>query len=234
VDIKKVRAIESPIIKKKRAPIEKLRELTEYADKRLVELGIRKPKGESVIDNIRSTKDAPMLPGLREYLPTALMINIGRRGIIDFSREWQLATKKDLFKQEKLDEFFKFVIEKLDREDTLVNKVFTEYAQNINRMLDEGLDTSDKTIGEWLKPIDVKDEMNALYVFLVDSFAVAIASKAASETTEFIIWFEHWTQQLLNYWPENIRSDGAQLFTKFINKDEEEGKDGMGSPSKGS
>jgi len=58
----------------------------------------------------------------------------------------------------------------------------------------------------------MKDVVNGLSVFMVDSFAVCIATKSAQDTAEFLEWFMRWTQQLLLYWPEDIRGHGANLF----------------------
>jgi hypothetical protein len=143
---------------------------------------------------------------------------------LDIGREWQLEKKNEAFTANKLDEFFKFVIGRLNTENYVFQKYMNIQASNINEAIAKGQSTEGKTLAQWLRPQDVKDMVNALSVFIVDSFAVAIASKSASETSDFLEWYLHWTQQLLNYWPKDIRDHGANIYGK------KESKDGVGSP----
>ena len=166
----------------------------------------------SVVDTIKNRAGAPMLPGLREYLPTPLLINLGRRALFDIGREWQLETKSNAFTQNKLDEFFKFTVKKLNVEGYAFQKLMNEQAAEINKLVKEGKSTETKSVGEWLRPQDMKDVMTGLSVFMVDAFAVGIATKSATDTADFMEWFLRWTNQLLTYWPEDIRSHGANLF----------------------
>lgn len=195
---------------KKHAKKKDLDYLNDFTEDRLKGRGLLTE--ESVVDNIRNKAGAPMLPGLREYLPTPLLINLGRRALFDIGREWQLETKNSKFTQNKLDEFFKFTAKKLNTEGYAFQRVMNEQAAEINKFIKEGKDTTSKSVGEWLRPQDMKDVINGLSVFMVDSFAVCLATKSASETAEFLEWFLGWTQQLLLYWPADIRDHGANLF----------------------
>jgi hypothetical protein len=196
---------------KKHASKKQLDYLSKFTSERLVAKGIIESPENSVIDKIKQTAGAPMLPGLRSYLPTPLLINIGRRALLDFGREWQLDTK-DIFTQSKLDEFFKFTVKRLNSENFAVQKIMNARAAEINDAIAKDSNTEAQTVGQWLKPQDIKDLSNAMSVFVIDAFAVAVASRSASETPEFLEWFLHWTSQLLSYWPVDIRSQGANIF----------------------
>jgi hypothetical protein len=201
-------------VSKKHAKKKDLDYLKAFTDDRLISRGLKASPETSVIDRIRATAGYPMLPGqLQEYLPTPILINLGRRALLDMGREWQLETKQEMFKQNKLDEFFKFVVGRLNIENYVFQKIMNERAKEINEMEVKGISAESKTLAQWLKPQDVKDMVNALSVFMVDSFAVAIASRSASETTEFLEWFLNWSQKLLSYWPADIRSHGASPYS---------------------
>ena len=153
-----------------------------------------------------------MLPGLREYLPQPLMLNLGRRAMLDFGREWQVEMTKDSFKRDSFDEFFRFVVKRVNAEHYAFLSHMNKRAKDINDLIKQGKDVSNKTVGEWLRPQDMMDLIKGLSMFLMDSFAVCVATKAAGDTPEFLEWYLRWTQQLLNYWPENIRSIGANIY----------------------
>ncbi len=95
---------------KKRASKKDLDNLTKFTEERLVERGIIKGKDKSIIESIKADPNSPPLPGLKEYLPRPLIINLGRRAMRDLARDWQLETKRDYVTQEKFDEFYKFVV----------------------------------------------------------------------------------------------------------------------------
>jgi len=196
--------------KKKHAKKKDLDYLNDFTKDRLQGRGLLTET--SVVDTIKNQAGAPLLPGLREYLPTPLLINLGRRALFDIGREWQLETKNSAFTQNKIDEFFKFTAKRLNGEGYAFQKLMNERAAEINKLVKEGKNTQVKSVGEWLRPQDMKDVVNGLSVFMVDSFAVCIATKSAQDTAEFLEWFMRWTQQLLLYWPEDIRGHGANLF----------------------
>lgn len=196
--------------KKGHAPKKDLDYLNSFTEERLKDRGIH--SSESLINKIKNTAGAPMLPGLREYLPQPMVINLGRRALLDFGREWELLMKQNTFAGNKLDEFFKFVVERLNSENYAVQKVVSEQAENINKAIASG-GGGEKTVGQWLRPLDYKDMISALSMFMVDSFAVAIATRSASETVEFFDWFLNWTNQLLMYWPADLRTHGANIYT---------------------
>lgn len=206
--------------KKKHAKKKDLDYLKDFTQDRMVSRGLKASPETSVIDRIRATAGAPMLPGqLQEYLPTPTLINIGRRALLDIGREWQLEKKQDAYTLNKLDAFFVFTVGRLNTESYVFQKLMNEQAETINRMVESGQSTEGKTLAQWLRPQDVKDMVNAMSVFIVDSFAVAMASKAASETVEFLEWYLDWTQQLLNYWPADIREHGARITNSNVPKD---------------
>ena len=196
---------------KKHAKKKDLDYLKDFTQDRLVSRGIIASPENSVIEHIKATNGAPMLPGLKEYLPTPMLINLGRRAFLEFARAWQIEPKA-LYDEDKLDEFYKFVVKQLNAENYAIIKIMNERAAEINEMVAKGVNTEIKTVGQWLKPQDVSDLTKAVSVFVVDSFAVAVASRSAATTDEFLQWFLRWSQQLLNYWPADLRSMGANIF----------------------
>lgn len=197
--------------KKKRASKKALKYLTDFTRDKMVERGLWASPENSIIEKIKATAGAPMLPGLREYLPQPLMLNLGRRAILDFGREWQTLTK-DSFKQNSFDEFFRFVVKRVNAENYAFTAEMNKRAKEINDLIAQGKDVSSRTVGEWLRPQDMMDLIKGLGMFLMDSFAVCVATKAAGDTPEFLEWYLRWTQQLLNYWPQDLRSIGANIY----------------------
>ncbi len=92
-----------------------------------------------------------------------------------------------------------------------MQKFVNDKAHELNRWISEGLDTSVKTVGEWLKPHEMKELMQLLSIFIVDAFAVSLWKKTASDTPEFVEWYFRWTEQLLGFWPKNEQMTGANM-----------------------
>lgn len=182
--------------KKKRASIEKLREVKQFADELLTDKKIILPHQQSALARIFNSVEAPTLPGVPAYIPYPWTINATKRVLYDLARDWQLSNSTDERKQEDVSEFFRFVISGLEEEHSKVKRLMLQSA------LKEEYD---------LKLLHRKDAVSGMAKFLVDSFAVSIVEKSNSSVSEYITWFLTWTESLLKQWGDKIRNiDGNQ------------------------
>lgn len=183
--------------RKKRAPIEKLREVKEFADDYLISRGMQLPHEQSALARIFSTDNGPILPGVPAYLPYPWTINTTRRVLYDLTREWQLSTSNDSTKAESdITHFFRFVIKGLEDKDSEIR---------------DRMQFSIKTQQYDLKLFHKKHAVEGIAKFLVDSFAVAVVEKSIADVPEYLEWFMRWTDSLLLQWGQNIREiDGKR------------------------
>ena len=198
---------------KKHAPIKKLRELNKFADDFLVAKGIRLPSQASVIETILHTKGAPSLPGIPAYLPTPWAINLTKRILLNVGKEWVLRTKEDKHPElsSNLDAFMRFAMKVIKEEDFKVEEVVFSNGEAIRMGVAQGLDLTQETVGSWLRPLIQKEALGAITWFILDTFAVCLATKGASDVPSFYEWFDDWCDKLKLYWPENLRNiDGKK------------------------
>jgi hypothetical protein len=186
--------------KKKHAPIEALREAKKFADELLVEkYKIRLPYEKSVVNTIKNTAEAPKLPGGvsgPEYLPYPWTINAARRVLYDLTREWELNVKQQKVHAENITEFFKFVVKGLEEEQGKIKVLIQETVKKKEYNF---------------KYLREKDALEGISKFLIDSFAVSIVVKQNSAVTEYIEFFLHWTDSLLNYWDKTQQKVDAKV-----------------------
>ena len=202
--------------KRKRAPINQLREVNKFAEEFLVSRGIRRPESQSVIKTILSTPGAPALPGIPPYLPTPWAINNTKRILLNIGKEWALKNKQDNTNAINLDAFIKFVFKVIKQEDFEIEKEIFSYGDTIQKSVAQNLDTTQQTVADWLRPVIKKEALKAITMFVLDSVAVCLATKAAGDVPSFYEWFDDWCEKLKMYWPQNLRNiDGKnQVQTK--------------------
>ena len=191
---------------KKRPDHKQLIEAGNEARRILAERKVILPDAESAIQRIVKDKNAPMLPGRpgeRPYLPFPWTINISRRIIYSLGRAWQ-ADKKNKKDIDNGVEFFKYVIEGLNRPKSTLNKLIKDTVKN--KKYDQ-------------KYLDRKNTLESMKRFLVDSFAIAVISKSHTKISDYLEWFLEWTNQLLKQWPENLRNiDGKDTQIRYGKK----------------
>ena len=202
--------------RKKRAPINKLREVNQFAEEFLVTKGIRMPESKSVIKTILSTNGAPTLPGIPPYLPTPWAINNTKRILLNIGKEWSLKNKEDSERVVNIDSFIKFVFDVIKQEDFKIEENVFSNSEAIKLGIKNNLDMDQQTVAEWLLPLIKKEALGAITMFLLDSFAVCLATKSASDVPAFYEWFDEWCNKLKTYWPENLRNIDGKNDKKIL------------------
>ena len=214
--------------KKRRLPIEQLRESGRIANEMLIERGIIAK--ESVIDKILADSKAPKLPGIAPYLPhewtlkasqrmmraiLIIWIETCRREAGDIILDWErenglpptrrmniLLRKSEVAYEKKAENitlFWRFVVEEL----TVMEKKFEKEEKAMGKTIDSLLERSVKNVPvmkEIFLPGRKRENTKALLQFLVDSFAVGIIVEKRDSTSEYLNWFLDWTQDLHRYW----------------------------------
>jgi hypothetical protein len=170
---------------KKRPDHKKLVEAGIEARRILAKRGFIKSDEESAIVEILKRKDAPILPGYIAYLPYQWTLNASKRMMFDLTAEWLDKYKKDIARQENVDSFFKFVISRMDEEQS----------KNAKEMK-----STVKYKKYDLKLLNQKDIINGIKKFFIDSFAVAVIAKSNDSVSSYIEWFDSWTKSLLDLW----------------------------------
>jgi hypothetical protein len=182
--------------KKKRAPIEQLREAGRVARQMLIDKGIHSK--ESVIDKIVSDAKAPMLPGIPAYLPHEWTIKATQRIMRDILVIWKEECGDDKKKANDITEFWKFIIKELHKQE----KIFVKQEREMSELIKVSKEIP--VLKDIFAPTRNKDNIIAINRFFVDSFAVGIVLKKNHSTSEYLMWFLDWTQDLHEYW---IRPD---------------------------
>lgn len=181
-------------MKKKHAPLKELKKSEAFAKEILRERGFILPKGNSAIDTILHSKNAPTLPGIPAYLPYPWLINATRRIIYDLGREWQ-AVKKDAKEADNIAGFIRFVIGRLNEEEA--KAVFDVHETVRKKEYD-------------FKYLHRRDSVKGVRRFIVDSFAVSVVVKSNADTAVYLEWFYEWTERLLQFWPTLRNIDAKQ------------------------
>jgi len=189
---------------KKRPPRKQLLEAGKFARGILEERKLILPKHQSAIDRIRNTVGAPMLPINRGqyYLPRPWTINLVRRMVRDVARIYLEEMKKNPDSKKMVgNNFFKFVLQELNRVKSKVNVLIDETVktEEYNRML-----------------LNKKETIEAVKIFLVDSFAIAVVAKQHIDVADYIEWFDSWSISLRNLWSKNEQfiDSGKKIITQ--------------------
>jgi hypothetical protein len=178
--------------KKKRLPIQQLREAGRVARQMLVERGILSKN--SIIDEILKEKDAPKLPGIPAYLPHQWTIQASQRIMRDLLVVWKAEVKGDQKRAENITEFYKFVIQELRAKER-------KYQREVKKAPSLWADMKTvPVLKDVFSPMRKKEGIRAISRFFIDSFAVAVALKNINSTSEYANWFLDWTQDLYVLW----------------------------------
>ena len=178
--------------KKKRLPIEQLREAGEQARKMLAEKGIISK--ESTIDKLFAEKETPTLPGIPAYLPHQWTLQVAQRMMMDLLILWKQDCKSKNSYNENITEFFKFVVKELRRQEKKFYKEEQLMSKTI-KLLDEV-----PVLKDVFSPTRKKESMHAIQRFFIDSFAVSITLNGSESVSEYANWFLDWTQDLYVLW----------------------------------
>lgn len=189
---------------KKRKSIKELREAATFAGKLLQDRGITSV--ENILENIAKVSTAPILPGVPSpYLPQRWTITEAQLAMIGFVKKWLQDTNVKRAQQKSSDEFFKFVIRRLEKR---VRKAELE-ADEKKKELDKAQFFKDiedkelKQLSDIMSPLTRLSTVKALHKFYIDSFVVFVINNAGGSTADFVEWFSEWTTQLYKLWPEN-------------------------------
>jgi hypothetical protein len=181
------------------------------ARKILAKKNIIKNDSESIIDEILKNPEAPILPGGsssksgRVYLPSPWTINTSRRIVYDIARLWELEVKKSKTKNLEGSGFFVFAIKELNRVESSLEKAIRKKVKK---------EEYDFVL------LNRRETINAIKIFLVDSFAISVIAKAHDDAISYLKWFDHWSVELLKLWPRSVSSVDAKLTKKDGGKEE--------------
>jgi hypothetical protein len=179
--------------KKKRAPIEQLRASAKVANDMLADRGII--TRDSTIARIL-TETTTILPGEIPYLPMRWSIEGARRIVANCGYIW-LNENKGTMRAEDSKAFFEH-IGKIMKEE--IKKVKTEV--DATPALIKHLKTTNKSVSLYklFDPMNRLETTEAMWAFIYDSFAVSVIVKQHTCVSEFLIWFDEWTQELEALW----------------------------------
>lgn len=192
--------------KKKRLPIEQLREAGKIAHQMLIDKGILAK--ESVIDKMINDKNAPPLPGIPPYIPHQWTIKAAQQMMYDLLIIWREETKDDKKKAENITEFFKFVVSEMRKQDTKFEKEMKKMPKLFKSM------KKVPVMSKIFAPMRKFENNQAIHHFFVDSFAVAIVIKNNHTVGEYANWFLDWTEDLLKVWVIPPQEQQKQLTVK--------------------
>ena len=190
-------------MRKKRLPIEQLREAGKIARQMLVDRGILAK--ESLLDNLLKGKNAPKLPGIPVYLPHQWTLQASQRMMYDLLVIWKIECKGDNEMTENLTEFFKFVVKELRKKERKFDKEVKENRSKFSKEIDEV-----PVLKDVFSPLRKKEGMRAMNRFFVDSFAVSIALKNINSVSEYADWFLDWTQELYAIWVKPEKNEAKK------------------------
>jgi hypothetical protein len=185
--------------KKRRAPIEQLREAGKIARQLLVDRGIITK--ESTIDQLLQLENSPTLPGIPAYLPHQWTIQASIRIMRDLIVMWKEYSIKEKIEPEDLTAFFKFIIKELRLEE----KKFTKEMKNVPKLIKSMKEVP--VLKDVFSPMRKRDGMRAIHRFFIDSFAVAVALKKHSSVSEYANWYLDWAQDLDALWSKPMDRD---------------------------
>jgi hypothetical protein len=191
---------------KKRLPIEKLREAKKVADEMLKKKGVITQ--ESYIDMIVKDPANPTLPGIVPYLPHEETIAGCQIILARIAKSWIELNKKTPATIEKIDDFFKYVLQRLEVEE----KKFKKQHNKIDRYIKQKKPLKLKTLEQIFAPSRNLSTTKAISKFFVDSFTVAVISKQNTETSQYVDWFlNKWTPSMMKLWKKDETQKNLQL-----------------------
>jgi hypothetical protein len=178
---------------KRQAPRKQLIEAGKQAREILADRGIIRPDTDSAVARILQSPDAPILPGgggspwsPQPYVPQPITIRDTRRIVRDLGRMWQADIEDDDPRKLIGIEFFKYVIEELNKTKSKLNVAIVKTIE-------------DKTYDQ--KFLSRQEVIDAITKFLCDSFAVAIVVHSHTDVVDYLEWFDEWSMKLAYLWP---------------------------------
>jgi hypothetical protein len=180
------------MVKKRRAPIEQLREAGRIARQMLIDKGIHGK--ESLIDKIVADSKAPLLPGIPNYLPHEWTLKASQQIMRDLVYIWVEKCGDDQEKKDNITDFWKFIVKELHALETQ----FAKEEKDMGRLIKTTKDVP--LIKDIFAPTRMKENTHAMLQFIVDSFAVGIIVEKNHTTAEYLNWFLDWTEELHTYW----------------------------------
>lgn len=202
--------------KRQRLPIEQLRAAGKAAQEMLVKKGLAAP--DSALEKIRQMKDAPMLPGMPEYLPHVDTLHLAQRIMYDLLVMWKaeclktptyyikVGRSKRKMTEGRIDnvtEFFKFVVKEMRAIEKLLKKEMDAMPPLLTKL------EAVPVMSDILRPLGKYENTRAMLRFLVDSFAVAVVLKQKHSTAEYADWFLGWSEQLENLWQKPKKTESV-------------------------
>jgi hypothetical protein len=191
-------------MKKKRLPIEQLREAGRKARDLLVEKKIIAK--DSFLDRMVQDKNAPMLPGIPAYLPHQWTLRAAQQMLYDLIVIWKAECVKTPKKVENITEFFKFVVIELRKQEKKFAQEEKKMGKEINEMKEVPV------LKEIFSPVRKHEISKTIQRFFVDSFAVSLVLKENTSTSEYANWFLDWTENMRKIWSQadKIKEDEGE------------------------
>lgn len=178
---------------KKRAPIRQLREAAKQVHDMLSRRGV--VHKENVLEEMAKDASAPILPGIPSYLPHKWTIQAARAAMYTLLKDWCEKYKDDPEKQERITDFFAFVVKELYKKERQYKAEMKRTEESLANLKDAPL------LYEIFSPMRKRQTAKGLQKFFVDSFAVFTIVKADGNTTDYAEWFlGDWTTSLNNLW----------------------------------
>jgi hypothetical protein len=184
--------------KKKRLPIEQLRETAKLAEEILRNKNIHTKN--STLAEIAAQNDI-RLPGLPPYLPHRESLMQARRIMADLLIVWINETKGESAKREDHKAFFNFLVTEMAR----IEHKFKEQ----NDRMPEFFKALKGTVllNKVFKPMQEMETAHTMAQFLIDSFNVFVSLHMDGDgsvpnfpVSDYIFWFDEWTHRLDHYW----------------------------------
>lgn len=185
--------------KKKRLPIQQLRETAKEAEIILRRKGIHTK--DSTIDAI-SAQNKTILPGMPEYLPHRWTLASARKVLANLVKLWLVETISDKKRREDQKEFFNFILGEMGRIEDKKKREVANMPAIIKALRGTVL------LNKVFSPMQEMETVHTMSTFLVDAFAVAIIVKQHQTVSDFVFWFDQWTRELDLFWVSKERKDG--------------------------
>ena len=185
--------------KKKRAPIQQLRETAKEAEIILQGKGIHTKN--SVIDSMAHDRRT-RLPGMPEYIPHAWTLAASRKVLANLVKLWIVETKHSPRRQEDHKEFFTFVLVEMGRIEDGKRREVARMPAILKALKGSVL------LNQVFSPMQEMETVHTMTTFLVDAFAVAVIVKQHQTVSDFVFWFDSWTKELEQFWVSKSQKDG--------------------------
>lgn len=185
--------------KKKRLPIQQLRETALEAELILRDRGIHTK--ESAIDAI--VKEGKiLLPGRQPYLPHLWSLKASRKVLGNILILWINETKNEPARREDHKAFFNFMLAELFE----IEKKEKSQVESMPAILKALKGTM--TLNEIFAPMQAMETTHTMSEFMVDAFAVAVILKELDTVSDFVFWFDEWTTEMEKFWGDKEKLDG--------------------------